>query len=348
MVEAGHEVHLVVPRDDGPVVEEKNGVTIHSVPLSSNRRDRMVKTVARVLDLSAELDGDIYQFHDPEILPRSVGFQNRTGKPVVFDSHEDYRLQAMYKTYLPQWVRPVVGRIVGGIEDQTVKNLAGVIAATPSIAERFAYHKNCVVIQNFPVKAEFDFPDKDDLDRQANLCGFVGSLSEVRGVVHMVKALTAAGPDIRLDLGGSWSPPELHQQCMDLPGWSQVNELGFMTRDQIRSMFTRVSVGLVLLHPVQSYLTAYPVKMFEYMAAGLPVIASDFPLWREIVDGSGCGLLADPLDPQAIGQAMRRIVDDPKEAAAMGERGRMAIETKFSWEVELKKLLPFYATVASK
>ncbi len=343
---AGHEVHLVVPREDGPPVEEKDGVTIHAIAPSANRRARMISTVPKVLELAQGLDGDLYQFHDPEFLPRAVSFQNRVGKPVVFDSHEDYRLQAMYKDYLPGWFRPFVGGIVGKIEDNTVRKLAGVIAATPSIAERFHYHAECEVIQNFPIKAEFDFQQGDELNRDPNLLGFVGCLSEVRGVKQMVQALPHGGTQLKLDLGGYWSPESLQTQCHQLSGWDQVNELGFMDRPSIRSMFSRISAGLVLLHPVQSYLTAYPVKMFEYMAAGLPVIASDFDLWRGIVEEAQCGLLADPLDVEAIGQAMKKLSENPGEAIAMGKRGREAIESRFNWEKELEKLLAFYERLA--
>ena len=112
-------------------------------------------------------------------------------------------------------------------------------------------------------------------------------------------------------------------------------------------MFGRISMGLSVLHPTQSYLTAYSVKMFEYMAAGLPVVVSDFPLWRSIVEAADCGLLADPLNPEAIGQAMRQLADNPEEAVAMGKRGRQAIEDRFNWEKELEKLLPFYERLIS-
>ncbi len=231
----GHEVHLVVPRDEGPPTEIVKGVTIHAVPVSSNRRDRMMGTVSRVLEVARSLDGDIYQFHDPEFLMQAVGFQNKTGKPVVFDSHEDYRLAMMYKPYLPGWVRPAVGQLFGLVEDRTVNKLAAVVAATPSIAERFQGHKNCIVIQNFPMKDEFDMEGIDLSGRQPHLAGYVGSLAKVRGALEMVQALETAGPDLRLDLGGTWAPEKLRDVCASQPGWSQVNELGFMNRQEIQS-----------------------------------------------------------------------------------------------------------------
>ena len=78
------------------------------------------------------------------------------------------------------------------------------------------------------------------------------------------------------------------------------------------------------------------------MAAGLPLIASDFPLWRQIVDRVGCGLLVDPLDPAAIADAIQWVLDNPEEAQAMGERGRLAIQERYNWTIEGAKLIELY------
>jgi glycosyltransferase involved in cell wall biosynthesis len=106
-----------------------------------------------------------------------------------------------------------------------------------------------------------------------------------------------------------------------------------------------VQVGLVVLHPHPAYLTSHPTKLFEYMAAGIPVVASDFPLWRSIVENSDCGLLVDPFDPAAIAAAIERLITNPDEARRMGMRGRSAVERHFNWEMEEQSLLSFYASL---
>jgi glycosyltransferase involved in cell wall biosynthesis len=127
-------------------------------------------------------------------------------------------------------------------------------------------------------------------------------------------------------------------------GWQKTDHLGFQDRSGVARVLQTSRAGLVILHPVQNYVDSLPVKLFEYMSAGLPVIASDFPLWREIVEGSGAGLLIDPLDPSAIAGAMQWILENPGEAEAMGQRGRQAVIERYNWAQEAQKLLAAYAT----
>ena len=99
------------------------------------------------------------------------------------------------------------------------------------------------------------------------------------------------------------------------------------------------------LFPTPNYVDALPIKLFEYMAAGMPVIASDFPVWREIVDDAGCGLLVDPRDPAAIAAAVNELMADEPRMRALGESGKQAVLNKYSWAAEADKLVKLYATL---
>jgi glycosyltransferase involved in cell wall biosynthesis len=109
----------------------------------------------------------------------------------------------------------------------------------------------------------------------------------------------------------------------------------------------RARAGLVVLHPVPKYLEATPTKLFEYMSAGIPVIASDFPAWRSIVEGHDCGLSVDPCDPAAIADAIRLLIDDEAGARRMGENGRRAVLEHYGWTAERDKLLALYDALAA-
>lgn len=105
------------------------------------------------------------------------------------------------------------------------------------------------------------------------------------------------------------------------------------------------TAGLALLKPVGDYPDSYTTKLFEYMALGLPVITSNFPLYKQVVERHRCGLCVSPNDPAQITDALRYLIEHPDEARSMGQRGREAVEQYFSWTQEAKKLLSFYELV---
>ena len=94
--------------------------------------------------------------------------------------------------------------------------------------------------------------------------------------------------------------------------------------------------------PTPPHVHALPTKLFEYMGAGLPIIASDFPLWREIIQDQNCGMLVDPTNVTAIAAAIDWMYQHPEEARLMGENGRRAIQSKLNWEAEAKTLHKVY------
>jgi glycosyltransferase involved in cell wall biosynthesis len=114
-------------------------------------------------------------------------------------------------------------------------------------------------------------------------------------------------------------------------------------RATVRSVLARCSAGLVTLLPMPSYLDSLPIKMFEYMSAELPVIASNFPLWQGIVESTGCGLCVDPADPRAIGRAVLDYVEHPARVFAAGRAGRRAVMHTYHWPAAERELLALYA-----
>ena len=103
----------------------------------------------------------------------------------------------------------------------------------------------------------------------------------------------------------------------------------------------------MVFHPIENHIMSQPNKLFEYMSAGLPVVASDFPLWRSIIQEVGCGLLVDPTNPAAIAEAIRWLLERPAEAESMGLRGREAVRRIYNWENEQQKLVELYARLMS-
>lgn len=313
--------------------------------LKPGRMRRALGGMVRSCAAVARMRPNIVHFHDPELIPAGF-FIKLLGIRVIYDVHEDVPNAVLNKFWLPAPLRRVVGSGVTLIEWLAGKLFDGLVCATPTIANRFPQHKTAN-IQNFPVVKELHSSEAKPFAERPGAVAYVGAISETRGAKEMLEALELvnARRKVSLELAGSTRPASLQRELEAMPGWAHVRFHGWSSRKQVAQLLSRVSCGLVTLHPTPSYVDAYPVKMFEYMAAGLPVIASDFPLWRTIVDQAGCGLLVDPNSPSDIADAVQRLLDDPAQAQAMGERGKRAVMDVYNWSVEERKLLGIYGRI---
>jgi len=172
---------------------------------------------------------------------------------------------------------------------------------------------------------------------------YVGGLLVRRGVFELIEAIRRT--DVRLLLVGRYAPADLSETCRRQNGWERVEALGFLDRAGVVDVLGRSRAGLVLLQPYANYLDSLPVKLFEYMAAGIPAIVSDFPFWKTIVADNDCGLCVDSFDAQAVAKAIQLMVDHPEEAQRMGENGRRLVIERYNWGIEAGKLLKAYETV---
>jgi glycosyltransferase involved in cell wall biosynthesis len=334
----GHAVTLVVA--DGRGDERVDGVRIVDAGYLPGRLQRMLRTTGRVLQAARALDADLYHLHDPELIPAGLRLK-RLGKVVIFDSHEDVPVQLLAKPYLGRWTRRLLSAGYAACEGHVYRRFDALVAATPYIRERLLrIHPHTVDIDNYPILQEFDGrPDWDG--KVAEVC-YVGSISAIRGIRELVRACELLRSPARLSLVGSFAEPALEREVAHFPGWKRVDAHGHVDRSGVQAALRRAVAGLVTLHPVANYLDALPVKMFEYMAAGVPVIASRFPLWQEIVEGNQCGVCVDPGNPAAIAAAIDHFCLHPQVARRMGENGRRAIEARYNWHGEAAKLASLY------
>ena len=283
------EVTLVAPNCVSQVL---NGVKIIGVESKTTGRiSRMRQTTRKIFETVKNIDADIYHFHDPELLPYGKKLI-KMGKKVVYDVHEDVPRQILGKPWINKLIRKFISRTFEKYENRIASQLSGIAAATPFIRDRFLkLNKNTIDICNSPLLEENH--DDADWSRKENEICYVGAITHVRGIVELIQALEFM--DVKLNLAGTFSPASLRDEVSALPGWKKVNEYGFVGRDKIKIILQRSKVGIVTLHPQINYLDSLPIKMFEYMHAGIPVVASDFPYWRKILEPVHCAKFTDPM-----------------------------------------------------
>jgi len=340
LAEAGYEVVLIAPHDRA---EEIEGVRIEPLKRAVGRGRRMTTMAMEIFQKAMHTPAGIYHFHDPELLP--VGLLLKVaGKRVIYDAHEHLANDILAKRWIPRPLRGIVSGIAGSIEKLAVLPLDAVVAATPRIAARFPKSKTTLV-QNFPRLEEFLNYRPRLPYGERNYCAiYVGSAEISRGAREMIAAAKRL-PDrfsATFKFVGGIDPPEFRQEMEAMSGWERIEYVGFQPRTEVVRHVFDARVGLVVLHPTPGFVDSQPVKLFEYMAAGIPVVASCFPKWQTLVNKIDCGLTVDPHDPAAISEAVTWLFDHPVEALAKGMRGRDSIQSIYNWGAEARSLLRLY------
>jgi len=329
---------------DGLGDEVSNGVAIKDIgrPPKSRMARAAVQSL-RMLRHIRRLSPDVVHLHDPELLPLGLLF-SWSGKKVIYDAHEDVPRQILAKP----WIRPVfrrtISRVFERLENFIARRLAGVVCATPHIAARFRpLNEKTIDINNYPLIDELAPVERKDVLPRA-IC-YVGGISRIRGISQLVAAI-ALVPNVRLILCGSFSDRQLEDEISSLPGWSKVEFRGQVGREELKAVMGNCIAGVVTFLPLPNHIDAQPNKMFEYMSAELPVVASDFPLWRKLIVGSGAGVCVDPEQPADIARGINMLLDDPVGSRKLGEAGRRAVMACYNWPAEAEKLINFYGELA--
>lgn len=322
--------------------EKAEGVEIISVDVPLKTRfTRIFRAADQVLEKAVSLQADLYHFHDPELLRIARKLKKRTGAKIVYDTHEDLPKQILDKHWIPAPLRKSLSRWIFAYEGRVSRELDGVISVTPIICDRFRkFNKNVELIANFPIQKEFDAAQYGHIHRIPKQICYIGGLFPIRGIKEIIEALEYT--DARLVLAGEFLTPEFEAEMRQLKHWDRIDYLGVVGREKIAELLFSSVAGMVTLHPTASFKEAYPIKLFEYMLAGLPVIASNFKLWEEFVLDHNCGLMADPLDPKDIADKINFLLDNPEEAEQMGKNAYDTVRKYYTWESEERKLLRFY------
>lgn len=340
LAEAGYTIALVAPQGAD---DQRDGIRILAVPRPEGRAARILITAWRVLAKAVRMPAKVYHLHDPELIPAGLVLR-LLGRKVVFDAHEDLSSQVASKSYLPVPLRGPVRLVAWVLEEAVGRCFSAIVAATPRIAARFPPGKTWLV-QNFPLPGELVTPERRPFRDRPNWATYIGGITEIRGLREIHAALRHLEdlPDLRLRMAGEPASQAFLDELASLPGGRKADYLGLLDRPEVARLLGASRCGLVLFLPLPNHTESQPNKLFEYMSAGVPIVASDFPHWRELLEPIGCAILVPPTDPERIADAIRGLVQDPERAEAMGERGRAAVAGKYNWETERTTLLGLYS-----
>ncbi|MCK8604361.1 glycosyltransferase family 4 protein [Desulfoferrobacter suflitae] len=340
LLKIANEVSLIVA--DGLGDQNAAGIAIHDVGAPHSRVGRIWHTIRKIYSKALGLDADIYHFHDPELC--AVGLLlKRHGYKVIYDVHEDYPLKVYQKHYLPRNCRGLLSAAVRIAERWCSSRFDSIVAATPEIGKFMQVaNPRTVTVKNYPVVEEFLSQVEKKWEEREEAVVYAGGLMKEKGIDKCVQALEICHSAARMHLAGKFVNQNFKQGLEQTPGWKKVEFHGYLDRKRLGRLYGKCRIGIVTLQPIPSYVVSLPVKMFEYMAAGLPVIASDFPLWKEIVEAKHAGICVNPADPSEIADAIDHLLKNPITAEGMGRNGRRAVLEEYSWASQEKVLIESY------
>ncbi len=344
LVDAGYDLDLLVqnPRD-----EVIDGISVIGLPVAEKKWDRFLKTIPALFKKAIQYpQNTIFHFHDPELIPIGL-FLKSCGYRVIYDVHEDVPATILDKEWVYKPIRNLLSKIADYLEKLANSMLDATVVVTKSIKNRF--DESTYLIQNFPKLSELEMGAQPADKLESTQVFYVGRISKLRCIFEMVEAIEKANTerDIRLLLAGTFDDNELRVSVENKKGWKFTEYKGRVNREELSNYAQKSLAGLVIFKPVANHRNAQPNKLFEYMAQGLPIIGSDFPLWREIVTKNNCGILIDPENAEEISEAILWLESHPEEAEIMGENGKKMILKKYNWSIEEKKLLSVYNSFQS-
>lgn len=299
---------------------------------------------------AVEIDADVYQLHSPELLPLAVKLK-KLGKKVVYDAHEDMPAHILEKEWLPIWSRKIVSWCFSLYMGHVYKLIDEVISphthVVKDVVKRFG---KGILIANFPIiKKNYVSTESNYLNRQNIFCysGTVYTYSNQQTITSaMIKAVGAHYHVV------GYIDSDQQTKLMQTEASNRVKFLGRLSQDDLAKFYHKSIAGIAVYdyklnlgNKLGSYGTN---KIFEYMEAGLPIICTDYELWKDIVERYQCGICVKPGDKEALAEAMITIMNDRKAAFMMGKNGRYAVENEFNWLSEELKYCAIFRKLTAE
>lgn len=331
-----YEVHLIA----NGMASGAEGVQVHALK-GEGVIARVVKKPIQILRIVQSIKAQVVHFHDPELMFLGV-ILKILGYKVIYDVHEDLPKQILYKPYLKSTlVKVLLSKLVWFTEQICSKFFDAIVVVTEDIQQKYAPSRTYLV-RNYPITQSIITTTKTKFQTPLKLV-YAGGLTRVRGILELLEATTLLPFEVEVHLYGKFNEAAYEQACKNSIGWTHVRFHGLLPMQEVYNELHNYDIGIGLLHPIKNYLTSLPVKAFEYMAAGITMLFSDFDYWQQTF--GEYAYFADAQNPEDIAKAIQHMVTHQEEAFQKAEKGKAKITQEWSWEAEQVNLLEVYSRV---
>lgn len=339
-----YQVHLIAIHPEETI---KDGVHIHPFKRYHDRKFRIAFGWLLMFFKAIRINAKVYQLHDPELIP--CGLLLRIfGKKVILDIHENIAEDLFDKPWIKR--QKLIYNIFSVFEWLACRCFH-IMLAENSYEKR--YHKltkNCTTILNF-CDTEFFKPFEKKSYKHGLDLFYIGIVLENRGILEIAKALyllKLKGHQANFHCVGELYS-DLDKKLKSLDFYEEIRGnlhfYGRMSLEEGYKLADKMDIGLCVIWPMKNSMESYPTKLFEYMSVGLPIITSDFPLYKTTVEGNGCGICVNPKNPEELSEAILKIHQDVEKSELMVENGKKAVFEKFDWKSQSPLLMGVYERV---
>lgn len=364
LINEGFEIHYILIGDKSESGITNEGIQYRIFKVKTYSKSRYLNFVLKILNPrnnykklfrhARELKADVYHFHDLWINKIGAKLKNLNHKPVVFyDAREPYAADIISFSQakgLLKIVDQYFAYFVDKWEKYKSKSYDLVISNEIIVRDNFRRKigdDKAEVIYNYN-----DFHDKFEVkETSIKKYDFIysGGITESRGALNIIKAIKIVQeihPEIKVVFIGRYSPEKLKLELAELIDefklHSNVILFPFIDYQSVFKFYNESKIGLIPWLPYEALKMKLPIKIFEYMAFGLPIIGSNFGQIKNYIEDENSGILVDPLKPDQISKAMIELLSNDKLYAKLSLNGREATLNKFNWDIEFKRLLGFY------
>lgn len=343
----GYEVYLVCPWKL-KTGEVRDGVHFHTFEPVPSRALRLFLIPGRVLRSLLPILGlvQLVHFHDIDLLPwmALLSFV----KPVVYDVHENYPEEMLVRDWIPKPLRRILrftvywGQFILGMK------IRNIVLVAPSNEHGFTnrYFRK-TYFRNFATLDLLEGVAPDYLSRPSAVI-FTGSQYVNNGTLlylDIAECCKNVLPNVPFYMTDRFGHQAFRQQVLDSIKERKLDNVEFLPNvkpHHLMQMMNRATIAVSPSLRVPQQIKGFHTKLYEYMAASLPVVASDLPHEVQLIGGNSSGILAQPENPKSFADAIIALVNDREHAFNLGQKGQNAFREKYSWESELPQLLAFY------
>lgn len=334
------DIYLIAPGDKDFTTED--GIKVKTFKKRKSWYDRL-GPMNRMYNLALELNADVYHAHEPDSFQVAVKLKKKIGCKIIYDSHE-YHPEGFAEHF--KFGKNIITKLIYEYEKKNAQKADYIISVNDILVNKFkSYNEHVELIPNYPV---LDNQHIKELNSTPTFI-YVGGLREDRGIVKIIQAIKKVNKPYKYFFVGAFETNEFEVKVRDLCKSNiDSGEIIFTGKIPHKDVFKYLSmshVGFVLLQPENwRYINSEPIKLFEYMMTKTAIIASDFPMMKNIINEGKAGVVVDPTDVDEIANIIIQLGSDLDATVNMGVNGFNIVNEKYNWSVCENRLLNLYKT----